>query len=99
IVIQEGKLIGERTIKNENNSLEEKLDVEIEVDNIDLAKKLINSVGVIKVEENRIVINLRRDEIPLIINRLIDGGLKIYEVKQITQSLEEVFLSMTKEGK
>lgn len=99
IVIQEGKLIGERTIKNENNSLEEKLDVEIEVDNIDLAKKLINSIGAIKVEKNRIVINLRRDEIPLIINRLIDGGLKIYEVKQITQSLEEVFLSMTKEGK
>ena len=99
IVIQEGKLIGERTIKNENNNLQEKLDVEIEVDNIDLAKKLVSSVGNIKVEKNKMVISLRRDEIPLIINKLVDGGLKIYEVKQITQSLEEVFLSMTKEEK
>ena len=53
-----------------NNNLQEKLDVEIEVDNIDLAKKLVSSVGNIKVEKNKMVISLRRDEIPLIINKI-----------------------------
>lgn len=63
----------------------------IEVDSVEAAKKVLNC----EVQEQKIVVNATREEIPEIINKLVKKDIKIYSVTENIISLEEAFLKKT----
>ena len=72
-------------IKKETNK-----DIEIfEVDDVNLAKKVIGEIEVI--DSNKFKLNISKEKVPDIINDLVNNGIKIYEVKQEVNTLEDAF--------
>ena len=63
----------------------------IEVDSVEAAKKVLNC----EVQEQKIVVNATREEIPEIIKKLVKKDIKIYSVTENIISLEEAFLKKT----
>ena len=76
-------------IKKETNK-----DIEIfEVDDVNLAKKVIGEIEVI--DSNKFKLNISKEKVPDIINDLVSNGIKIYEVKQEVNTLEDAFFEKT----
>ena len=76
-------------IKKETNK-----DIEIfEVDDVNLVKRIINEVEVI--DSNKFKLNISKEKVPDIINDLVSNGIKIYEVKQEVNTLEDAFFEKT----
>lgn len=76
-------------IKKETNK-----DIEIfEVDDVNLVKRIINEVEVI--DGNKFKLNISKEKVPDIINDLVSNGIKIYEVKQEVNTLEDAFFEKT----
>ena len=76
-------------IKKETNK-----DIEIfEVDDVNLAKKVIGEIEVI--DSNKFKLNISKEKVPDIINDLVNNGIKIYEVKQEVNTLEDAFFEKT----
>ena len=76
-------------IKKETNK-----DIEIfEVDDVNLVKRIINEVEVI--DSNKFKLNISKEKVPDIINDLVNNGIKIYEVKQELNTLEDAFFEKT----
>ena len=76
-------------IKKETNK-----DIEIfEVDDVNLAKKVIGEIEVI--DSNKFKLNISKEKVPDIINDLVNNGIKVYEVKQEVNTLEDVFFEKT----
>ena len=76
-------------IKKETNK-----DIEIfEVDDVNLAKKVIGEIEVI--DSNKFKLNISKEKVPDIINDLVNNGIKIYEVKQELNTLEDAFFEKT----
>lgn len=69
-------------------------DIEIfEVDNINLAKTIVDGIEII--DNNKFKLNVSKEQVPEIINALVNNGIKVYEVKQEVNTLEEAFLEKT----
>ena len=76
-------------IKKETNK-----DIEIfEVDDVNLVKRIITEVEVI--DSNKFKLNISKEKVPDIINDLVNNGIKIYEVKQELNTLEDAFFEKT----
>jgi ABC-2 type transport system ATP-binding protein len=48
--------------------------------------------------DNGIAIEMEKDEVPNMIQLLIEKGIRIFEVKPIAKSLEDHFLEVTTQG-
>lgn len=98
IVIQEGKLVTERSIGSEpENDL---VTVNFRVNNTQHALEAVhtlNEIRVIGVEPNRseLTLQLKDERIPQLIKILGDAGVAIYRIEESKQSLEEEFLKWT----
>lgn len=98
IVIQEGKLVTERSIGGEQQN--DLVTVSFRVNNtqqaLDAVHKL-NEVQVIGVQPDRteITFQLQDEFIPQIIKILGEAGVAIYRIEETKQSLEEEFLKWT----
>ena len=69
-------------------------DIEIfEVDNINLAKTIVDGIEII--DNNKFKLNVSKEQVPEIINALVNNRIKVYEVKQEVNTLEEAFLEKT----
>lgn len=76
-------------IKKETNK-----DIEIfEVDDVNLAKRVIDGIEII--ESSKFKLNVSKENVPDVINTLVNKGIKIYEVKQEVNTLEDAFLEKT----
>ena len=76
-------------IKKETNK-----DIEIfEVDDVNLAKRIINEIE--EIDNNKFKLNISKEKVPDIINDLVSNGIKIYEVKQEVNTLEDAFFEKT----
>lgn len=98
IVIQEGKLVTERSIGSEVQT--DQVTISFRVNKTQPALEAVhqlNDVRVIGTDTNRseIILQLKEEIIPQIIKILGDAGVSIYRIEESKQSLEEEFLKWT----
>ncbi|WP_338750336.1 ABC transporter ATP-binding protein [Bacillus sp. FJAT-52991] len=95
-IIQKGKLVDVQSV---HNWMEEEIEMySFEVNHVEDAVKYIKQFfpgGQAKIVEGRLVIESDKEQIPDIIMLLAERGIRIYEVKQVSKSLEERFLEIT----
>lgn len=91
VIIKNGKII-------DKNNLSDVKKIEhsyiIEVDNINNIKNIIG-LDIEFISSNTFKINIDKENIPLIIKKLVDNNINIYMVKEETISLEDAFLKKT----
>ncbi|NPC91978.1 ABC transporter ATP-binding protein [Bacillus sp. WMMC1349] len=96
-IIQNGKL---RDIQNVHESVDNKEYKDryfFHANDVDALFRHTSDFGDWQIEkvENGIEINLKKDEVPDLIKHLTDNGIRLFEVKIITKSLEDRFLEIT----
>lgn len=91
VIIKNGKII-------DKNNLSDVKKIEhsyiIEVDNINNIKNIIG-LDIEFISSNTFKVNIDKENIPLIIKKLVDNNINIYMVKEETISLEDAFLKKT----
>ena len=91
VMIKNGKII-------DKNNLSDVKKIEhsyiIEVDNINNIKNIIG-LDIEFISSNTFKVNIDKENIPLIIKKLVDNNINIYMVKEETISLEDAFLKKT----
>lgn len=102
LIIQNGKFVGERSLDpNEEGQQSAAVVIRFEVDNAAKAAEVLASAEwkTIVEADSAIKIELLHDEIPAAVQKLVQAGVLIYEVRAVAPTLEETFLSMTKGGR
>nr|WP_187698746.1 ABC transporter ATP-binding protein [Paenibacillus alvei] len=102
LIIQNGKFVGERSLDpNEEGQQSAAVAIRFEVDNAAKAAEVLASAEwkTIVEADRAIKIELLHDEIPAAVQKLVQAGVLIYEVRAVAPTLEETFLSMTKGGR
>lgn len=91
VMIKNGKII-------DKNNLSDVKKIEhsyiIEVNDIDNVKDIIG-LDIKSISSNTFKVNADKEDIPLIIKKMVDNGISIYMVKEETISLEDAFLKKT----
>ncbi|MEH7355180.1 ABC transporter ATP-binding protein [Neobacillus drentensis] len=93
-IIQNGKLIDIQKVHDEQES-KQKYFFEVDMKNIAILKN--RGISYEKVD-NGIAIEMEKEEVPNMIQLLIEKGIRIFEVKPISKSLEDRFLEVTTQG-
>lgn len=91
-IIQNGRLIDVRQLKNEDGFAVSAAEIAFDVDHPQQAAAIL---GVDRVENNLLIMKVSREEVADINARLVQAGLKVYGIREITHSLEDQFLEMT----
>ncbi len=91
-IIQNGRLIDVRQLKNEDGVAVSAAEIAFDVDHPQQAADIL---GVDRVENNLLIMKVSREEVADINARLVQAGLKVYGIREITRSLEDQFLEMT----
>lgn len=96
-VIQQGQLIDIQDIRVKDEEQAERLTT-FEVDRKELAAQLLEqwkSQAKISLNEFSVTLELSREEIAEANSVLVGAGVKVYGIKQVSQTLEDKFLEMT----
>jgi len=91
-IIQNGRLIDVRQLKNEDGVAVSAAEIAFDVDHPQQAAAIL---GVDRVENNLLIMRVSREEVADINARLVQAGLKVYGIREVTRSLEDQFLEMT----
>lgn len=96
-IIQNGKLC---RIQNMKEMLDEQVEsvITVAVTPLEEAKKYLHTIKEsydVKVVGEEIHINEKTENVPELVQKLVEQGFKIYRVDKLHQSLEEKFLEMT----
>ena len=92
-IIQNGEIIESSTLE-EAKRVEGRSLYDIEVDLAESVKKVLLQDFEI-VDENNIKIYISKEEVPQVIENLVNAGIKIYKVTEDLTSLEDAFLKKT----
>lgn len=95
-IIQEGKLVDVQLVHDFVNGSEKVYD--IVVNQKEKAKRTLECLYPalsVHLTENGIGASFKKEEIPFAIKELVSAGIDIYEVKEITKTLEDRFLEVT----
>lgn len=98
-IIQHGKLIDVRRIKDLVNDVEQ-MTVLFEVDRPKEALEAIQQgmESAIQMSAEGIVLTVSREHIPTVNRLLVDAGVAVYGIRSLTATLEDKFLEMTGGG-
>ncbi|EPY13747.1 ABC transporter, ATP-binding protein [Paenibacillus alvei A6-6i-x] len=102
LIIQNGKFVGERSLDpNEEGEQSQAMAIRFVVDDAAKAMEVLASTAwKASVEEDSAVkVELMHDEVPTAVQKFVQAGVLIYEVRTVAPTLEETFLSMTKGGR
>ncbi|AJS60028.1 ABC transporter ATP-binding protein [Paenibacillus sp. IHBB 10380] len=91
-IIQNGRLIDVRQLKTEDGIAVSATEIAFDVSDPQQAA-IVLSVG--RVENNLLVMRASREEVADINARLVQAGIKVYGIREVTRSLEDQFLEMT----
>lgn len=97
-IIQQGKLIDVRKIKEQEPGSGQRYDVVFDVSDVAAARQLLLQSQMVDQWESRdegIVLKLNREEIAEVNALLVNAGLKVYGIQTLSKSLEDTFLEMT----
>lgn len=96
LIIQGGKLIGEKTINPQaNEATEIKQTIEFQVSPVDKAVSIFIENEVVTKTDASITVKLERKRIPSYVAELVEAGIEIYAIEARTKSLEDEFLEIT----
>lgn len=88
-IIQNGKIVETNDILNIKNE-------RFKIFEVDSNKEIVKLIpNAIVIENNKFKLNISKEEIPEIIEKLVENKIKIYEVKEEERSLEQAFLEKT----
>ena len=91
-IIKNGEVIETSEISKIKKEASQEFKI-FEVNDVNTAKKVINDLIILY--ENKFKLNVPKDEVPEIINKLVENKVKIYEVKQEEKTLEDAFFEKT----
>lgn len=100
-IIDQGKQLLSEKVSNMQQMLSKDIQYEIECSNIEKARILLSKTQKVELKNaNRLWINLPNDKIiSRYIQELISEGIELYEVRKKENSLEDIFLKLTKLNK
>lgn len=101
-IIQNGKLLDERSLHlNEENTQSTAMTIRFVVNDVRKATDILAAADwkTTPSEGDAIIAELKQDEISTAVQKLVQGGVLLYEVRPVTSTLEETFLSITKGGR
>lgn len=94
-IIDKGRIIEVKDLHDKNQTQKEQ--ILIEVDDPKTAKEVLNENNRdITIENNNIIIQADKDEIPIINSRLVTKGIKVYSITKKHKTLEDEFIEKTK---
>lgn len=102
LIIQNGKFIGGRSLVPNEEEVQQALTaIRFVVNDTECALAALADTDwrASAEEELAMKVELLHDDIPTAIQKLVQQGVLIYEVRTVAPSLEETFLSMTKGGR
>ena len=91
-IIKNGKIIETSEISKIKKEASKELKI-FEVDRVNIAEEVLGEIE--KINENKFRINIEKQEIPEIVEKLVKNNVKIYGVKEEEKSLEEAFFEKT----
>lgn len=91
-IIKNGEVIETSEIAKIKKAVSQEFKI-FEVDDVNKAKKLVNEIGII--DENTFRINIPKEQVPNLVEKLVENKIKIYEVKQEEKTLEDAFFEKT----
>lgn len=95
-IIRKGELLREGTV---TELVAEKSQIRLDVEPLDKAEQIVSEHWQCKIDfSKRLLIETQRDDIPAIVAKLVENEIRVYEVTPQRQTLEQYFLSVTKEG-
>ncbi|MEK3980832.1 ABC transporter ATP-binding protein [Psychrobacillus sp. FSL K6-2836] len=93
-VIQNGKLIDERMIQND-----EKTRMQLKAEPTEVVETYLSSNGyVFTLHEGVFLLDLKEEKVPSLINELVAQKVQIFAISAVHETLEEQFLQMTGGG-
>ena len=91
-IIKNGEVIETSEISEIKKETSQDLQL-FEVDDVNLVKNIIKDIIVI--DHHRFKINVPRENVPEMIEKLVENKIKIYEVKPEEKTLEDAFFEKT----
>lgn len=97
VIINDGRFVDERNLRGDDQT--QAHPVLFETDDPDKAAALLQSYGEIKrTQQGGITVEVAREQIPELVGLLALNEVKLYQVRTIAPTLEDMFLSLTKGG-
>ena len=91
-IIKNGKIIETSEISKIKKEASKELKI-FEVDSVNIAEEVLGEIE--KINENKFRINIEKQEIPEIVEKLVKNNVKIYGVKEEEKTLEDAFFEKT----
>lgn len=100
VIIQNGRFVGERVLDpNALSNQQTKKAVQFQVGQLAETKQLLEANKIeytVSEKDDAVICMLEHEQIPDLLSNLVQHGIRIYDVRAVTESLEDTFLSMTK---
>ncbi len=90
VIIQNGQFVREYSLRTESTN-DEMVTIQLEVNDIEYALEHVKG----KVIKEKIEVEIIKEEIPDIVEKLVTAGVRVYQVTIKSKSLEEEFLALT----
>ncbi len=98
-ILKNGSLAFQGTIGELHSQREKNIEITIQVNNANAAMLIIDTPRKNMISENLISVRLdEKAQIPLLVKKLTNQGIEIFELKQSNQDLETMFLSISNEN-
>ncbi|MGP4071005.1 ABC transporter ATP-binding protein [Piscibacillus sp. B03] len=95
-IIQQGELIKEHSVHDESEAAQEDLKVIVDVKDNEKTEVVLKELDLtVEKEAGKLVVELKRDDIPNVVKKLVEQGVEIYGVTPIKATLEDQFLELT----
>ncbi len=91
-IIKNGEIIETSEISKIKKEASQELEL-FEVNDTNQVKKILKDIVI--VDNNKFKMNLPKEAVPEIINKLVESNIKVYEVKQEEKTLEDAFFEKT----
>ncbi|GIN87052.1 putative ABC transporter ATP-binding protein YhcH [Heyndrickxia sporothermodurans] len=94
-IIQKGKLVDVQNVRDfVNEAATQKYFVEVDKNNPIISNGNINGIAFNQVDDG-IEVEMEKEQVPELIEYLVQSGVRIFEVKAMSKSLEDRFLEIT----
>ena len=93
-IIKQGKLVREGAVAD---LLSTRSELVIEAEPLNQALHALSGKWKVTMDDNVLKVEARREDVPLLVQRLVEAQVEVYQVKSQKQTLEEYFLIATEE--
>lgn len=89
-IIKDGEIIDQILLNQKD--IRELEEYEFEVDNSYKVKEIENKLDIKIINNEKFSVQLKREDVPDIVERLCKNNIKIYKVEKIEKKLEDIFI-------